>query len=131
MQEEHTLSDNILPILKDLLRLLSSAPLNVTDVQQKLAVLGVNAIVSPVPGKEEPAFVRLDVPVGIGLTLESLAQEFGPYKQLPSMHRGKAIKYIYRIDFPEKPYVCALIADQRRDASTIEAVTLRRDIRLK
>ena len=130
IEKDPTFRGNIVFVLKDLVRLLCSAPLSVADVRQKLVKLGVSASVETAPGKDEPAFVRLELPVGIGLTLETLAQEFGPYKQLPSMHRGKAIKYIYYVDLPEMPFVCALIADQRREASTIETVTVRRDIRL-
>lgn len=129
-KKDPTLSGNFLFVLKDLSRLLCSTPLSMTDVRQKLVELGVSATVESMPGKDDPAFVRLDLPVGIGLTLETLAQEFGSYKQLPSMHRGKAIKYIFYVDLPEMPFVCALIADQHREASTIATVTVRRDIRL-
>ena len=129
--KETTQPVEIISVLKDLSRLLCRASLTVDDVRQKLVKLGVNAAVEPAPGQDAPAFVRLELPAGSHLTLETLAHEFGPYKQLPSMHRGKAIKYIYYVDLPEMPFVCALIADQRRGASTVETVTVRRDVRLK
>lgn len=121
---------DIIPALTALCRLLSSAPVTMGDVQQELAELGVEATVQAKPGTDAPAFVHVTLPEASGVTLDALCDEFGPYRALPRTQRNAPIEYLFRVDWPDYPYTCALVAEKRPDRSAVEAVAVRRDVRL-
>lgn len=121
---------DILSVLKDLCRLMSSAPLTVVEVRKKLAGMPFRSSVAAEPGSSAPAFARLEMPPGAGLTLEALQHEFGPAHQAPGMGRGAPAEYLIYVDLPGYPYTCALVIEKELEKPSVEAVTVRRDIRL-
>jgi hypothetical protein len=88
-------------------------------------------VVEAEPGSEAPAFVRLRMPPGARLTLEALQEAFGPSRQLPGMGRGAPAEYIIYVDLEGAPYACALVIEKEQEKPEVEAVTVRRDVRLK
>ena len=122
---------DIIDTLTDLCRLLSSAPLTVDDVERQVAELEVEATVHAEPGTDEPAFVHVKVPETSQVTLDALCETFGPYRQLPRPQRNAPVPYMFRVDRPDAPYTCAVVARKRPEQSRIEAVDLRRDVRLE
>jgi hypothetical protein len=101
------------------------------DVRPVVSELPLTATVEPEPGTDTPAYIRLLLPESSQLTLETLQESFGPYKKLPRMHRRTGDKFIFYVDWPEYPYTCALIAETSLDQEWVQAVTVRRDIRLE
>ena len=121
---------NIVSILTAICRLLSRDPLTVEDVQSELADLPLAATIEPEPGTVTPAFVRVVLPASSQLSLDILQEAFGPHSELPRLHRKAGAEYIFYVDYPEYPYTCALIAETSLDQAAIQAVSVRRDIRL-
>lgn len=121
---------NLLGTLQDLCRQLSRDPLTVADVKQSLASLPLKAVVERAPGSTAPGFVRIALPTNAHLTLEELESVFGPANELPGLHRCAPLEYLITVDTPGAPYTCALLIEKRDEAPFVEAVTVRRDIRL-
>jgi len=122
---------NIVSILTAICRLLSHDPLTVDDVRPELANLPLAATIEPEPGTVSPAFVRLVLPASSQLSLDILQEAFGPHSELPRLHRQAGFEFIFYVDWAEYPYTCALIAETSMDQAVIQAVTVRRDIRLE
>lgn len=129
-QDETTPRNDFLIQVRTVCRLLCSNALTVPEVRQHLAAQRLEAVVEAAPGTDEPGLVRLEVPDGLQLTLEDLSGEFGAYRQVPAMHRRRPLKYVFVADNPDQPYVCVLVAEQPRGETAVQAVTVRRDIRL-
>ncbi len=121
---------DILSVLKDLCRLMSSAPLTVDEVRKNLAGTPFRTAFGTEPGSNAPAFARLAMPAGTGLTLEALQREFGPADRAPGTGRGAPDEYLIYVDLPGYPYTCALVIEKQQEQPSVEAVTVRRDIRL-
>jgi hypothetical protein len=113
-----------------LCHLLSGDPLTVDDVRRELADLPVRAAVEPEPGTDAPAFVRLTLSESSQLTLEVLQEAFGPYSRLPRSDRQAPLEFIFQADWVGTPYTCALIVEKEQDQPAVQAVAVRRDIRL-
>ncbi len=122
---------DIVSILGDICSLLSLDPLRVDDVRTVLAFLPLSVAVEPVPGTDMPAFVRLVLPESSRLTLDTLQDPFGSYTELPRLHRQAPAEFIYYPDSGDAPYTCALIAETDSEQAAVQAVTIRRDIRLE
>ncbi len=122
---------NVVSILTAICRLLSRDPLTLDDVRPELADLPLAATIEPVPGTVTPAFVRLVLPVFNKLSLDIMQEAFGPYSELPRLHRQAGAEFIFYVDWADYPYTCALIAETSFDQGAIQAVTVRRDIRLE
>ncbi len=122
---------NIVSILTAICRLLSRDPLTLDDVRPELADLPLVATIEPEPGTVTPAFVRLVLPASSQLSLDILQEAFGPPSELPRLHRQAGAEFIFYVDWAEYPYTCALIAETSLDQAAIQAVTVRRDIRLE
>ena len=122
---------NIVSILTAICRLLSRAPLTVDDVRPELADLPLAVTIEPEPGTETPAFVRLVLPATSQLSLDILQEVFGPHSELPRLHPQAGAEFIFYVDWAEYPYTCALIAETSLEKAAIQAVTVRRDIRLE
>ena len=118
-------------VLKDLCQVMSSAPLIMADLRAHLDKLPLPASAQAEPGTDAPAFVRLTLPESSPLTLRALKKEFGTSKQLPRLHRNAPDEYIIRVDLAGTPYTCALIAEKKPGETAVQAVTVRRDIRLE
>ena len=121
---------HMLNVLQDLCLLLSRDPLTVAEVKHSLASLPLHATVEREPGSTAPAFVRFALPDSVRLTLDDLQSTFGPARQLPGLHRGAPLEYLISVDRLGAPYTCALLIEAYADAPFVEAVTVRRDIRL-
>ncbi len=122
---------DIVSILNDLCRLLSRDPLKLDDVRPILVDLPRAAAVEPEPGTDIPAFVRLIMPESNRLTLDTLQDPFGSYTELPRLHRQALAEFIYYPASGDSPYTCALIAEAESKQAAVQAVTIRRDIRLE
>ena len=122
---------DVVSIVTDLCQLLSRDPLTMEDVRPEVSELPLTATVEPEPGSDTPAYVRLLLPESSQLSLETLQESFGPYKKLPRMHRRTGDKFIFYVDWAEYPYTCALIAETQLDQEGVQAITVRRDIRLE
>ncbi len=118
-------------ILTAICRLLSRDPLTVDDVRTELADLPLAATIEPEPGTVTPAFVRLVLPASSQMSLDILQETFGPHSELPRLHRQAGAEFIFYVAWAEYPYTCALIAETSLDQAAIQAVTVRRDIRLE
>jgi len=121
----------LIGILTVICRLLSGDPLTVDHVRPELADLPLAATIEPKPGTDAPAFVRLTLPESSGLGLDTLQKAFGPYSEIPRLHRQAGAEFIFYVNWAETPYTCALIAETSLEQAAILAVTVRRDIRLE
>jgi hypothetical protein len=110
---------------------MSSAPLTMGDLRSHLDKLPVAASAQAEPGSDAPAFVRLTLAQSNRLTLRALEEAFGKYKRLPRLHRNAPNEFIIRVDLTGYPYTCALIAEKKPDQRAVQAVTVRRDVRLE
>lgn len=121
---------DLIPMLRELCRLLSQDPLTIDDVRSFLNELPITTTVEPEPASDVPAHVRLVLPEPEQPSLDSLENAFGSFKRLPRMHRLGVDKHIVYIDLEGYPHTCALIAETERDLLLVQAITIRRDIRL-
>ena len=122
---------DIVSILEEICQLLSRDPLKLDDVRPVLAELPLAAAVEPEPGTDTPAFVRLTLPDSTELTLDILQETFGSYSEIPRLHRQAPAEFIFYPDSNDAPYTCALIAEAVSEQEPVQAVTIRRDIRLE
>ncbi len=115
--------------------MLASEQLAVADVREQLEHLiaagdpSIRAVVEPVPGSQEPAFVRLDGITGAGLGLEALRSAFGEYRRLPRIHPKDPVEYAFKVVLEEQPYQCTVIAEMSGEAAAVSAASVRRDRR--
>jgi hypothetical protein len=121
----------LMNLLKELCETMSGDPVTVREVKERLERTPFRAAVEAEPGSQAPAFARVETPASTGLTLEGLQKAFGPAKRLPGMGRGVPAEYLITVDLPGYPYTCALVIEKEQDKPVVEAVTVRRDIRLK
>ena len=122
---------DIVSILVELCQLLSRDPLKLDDVRPVLEELPLAASVEPEPGSDIPAFVRLTLPESSQPTLDILRESFGSYSETPRLHRRALAKFIFYPDSGDSPYTCALITEVESEHTAVQAVTIRRDIRLE
>ena len=118
--------DDLLVILRTMSGVLCAADV-ATAALRALAPAG--AAVAPTPGETVPGIVRIPLPDGTGLTLETLRAAFGPAQELPRLHRKAPVEHLFTVDDGASPYTVAIIADVANGA--VQAVTLRRDMRLE
>ncbi len=86
-------------------------------------------------GQNTPAHVELTLAQPGKLTLNALSDRFGHYSVAPRLHPSSPLKALFYIDISGQPRTCAIIAQtaqgiQGADMGLLEAVTVRRDIRL-
>jgi hypothetical protein len=135
----------MLAALQRLISLLASDPLTVDQVVGALGAVsqdhGASVAVMPADPLFEEAIVARaidlttrqpsDVPALVRLTpaeppsLESLADAFGPYREIPPEDRGQLPQAIFYLRLPEGPCLVALIAEVREGQAV--SITLRRD----
>lgn len=84
------------------------------------------------PDDPAPALVRLFPVAGTDLSVEDLERTFGPPSTTPpKVHFDDPVSLIYEVDTGNSAYTAAVIAELPPEGgSTVDAVTLRRDIRL-
>ncbi len=122
-------------LLQELCRILASEQLTVADVQQQLEHLmeagdrSINVVVEPVPGSQEPAFVRLDGIADAGLGLEAMQSAFGEYRRLPRIHPKDPVEYAFKVVLEDQPYQCTVIAEMSGEEAAASAASVRRDRR--
>lgn len=121
---------DLITTLRELCRLLSQDPLTMDQVRSVLNDLPMVATVEPEPGNDVPAHVRLVLPESSQPEIDDLVEAFGSFKRLPRLHRQGVDKHIAYIDLADYPFTCALIAETERDQLPVQAITIRRDIRL-
>ena len=136
-------------------QVLTKAPLSVEEVAEKLGKIlqnsGGNApvIIQPYDlsfkeamivreinsNSNEPAFVKFTLSKPGQLPLSVLSDRFGNYSVPPKVHFNSPTKVIFYLDQTNSPYNCAIVADfqpedQEVEKGRINAVTIRRDIKL-
>jgi uncharacterized protein (DUF736 family) len=134
-------------------KILSSAPLTVQEVANKLGTLvqdqgGDSSLVVRLDDKDfstalvarrfhsqEPAHVQLTLTKPSRLTVEDLRRAFGVWSELPSMNWNAPQEIIFYVDLLGTPRTCAIIAgiepgEQGLEDGTVMTLSVRRDVRL-